>query len=87
MKQEMEKLLCEANEISSLEKLIKEKKTKIAKLAKEIEGEIGDVGNIEYEGLFYQIRRRKNGTVYICGPRDTPFGSWRKKKPWRKKKQ
>ena len=76
----MKQLLSETEAISSLEDEIQEKKKKIAKLAQEIEGKVTNIGNIEYEGKYYQIRKRKNGTSYVCGPRNEPFGSWRKKK-------
>lgn len=80
MKKEMETLLSEREEIETLQTQIREKKEKIAKLAIEIEAVVGEgIGNISHEGKFYQIRKTKKGTSYICGPRDTPFGSWRKK--------
>ena len=79
MTEEMKSLLTERDAIRTLEEQIKEKKLKIARLALEIEAAVGEVGNIQHDGQFYQIRKRKNGSVYVCGPRDTAFGSWRKK--------
>ncbi len=77
----MANLLAEKALMEDCEKSIQQKKKKIAELALEIETLVGAdcVGNILYEGKYYQIRKRKD-SYYICGPRNEPFGSWRKKK-------
>jgi len=76
----MATLLAEKALMEDCQESIQQKKKKIAELALEIETLEGadNVGNILYEGKYYQIRKRKS-SYYVCGPRDEPFGSWRKK--------